>query len=351
MMIPFRSYTTISNSTSAWRIKLLTLASKPIKSAFKSVVKTRSGTAPGQEDISSIKKVRRMIDSIMMASYRSSEQYLQRFKNAQLVFDSLEYPVKGLWTRPKQYPISTAILYFHGGAHAMGNPTTHRPLTSLFAHYAGIPVFSLDYPLAPEAKFPASLEYALAAYRYLTQKLRIKSVVLMGDSSGGNLAFATALALTKDFADADIILPKAVVGISPWLDLSCSSESYTNLADADPILSSEGAKRIGLAYVGWDQSKLLDPLASPYFATEEQFSRLPPCLIHIGDNDILLDDSLKIEEKLPKGSHIYIWRKMPHVFPMLYPWIDEPFKCAELTRDFIARNINPQTTTDQTQER
>ena len=155
--------------------------------------------------------------------------------------------VPGQWLRS---PGSEAaiVLYLHGGGYVIGSARSHRHLAAAIARASGGAALLPDYRRAPEHRFPAAVDDAVAAYRWLIDGhgAHPGSVVIAGDSAGGGLMLATLLALR----DAGVPLPAAGVGISPWTDLSCSQPSHTARAAADPVVDASTLQRMAAAYLG-----------------------------------------------------------------------------------------------------
>ncbi|MDO9316537.1 MAG: alpha/beta hydrolase fold domain-containing protein [Burkholderiaceae bacterium] len=196
--------------------------------------------------------------------------------------------VPGEWLRSSQAPTAPAgvVLYLHGGAYCVGSPVTHRSLTARLALVTGLPVFSLDYRLAPEHRFPAGLDDAVAAFRALSAEGR--PVVLAGDSAGGGLALASALALR----DAGSTLPAALVLFSPWVDVAMQDAPKTE-PPGEAMLSVAWAAACAAHYLGSTSADA--PLASPLFA---DLRGLPPTLIQAGTDELLHGQALQLEAAL-----------------------------------------------------
>ncbi len=196
--------------------------------------------------------------------------------------------VAGEWQRPQQAPSAPVgvVLYLHGGAYCVGSPATHRALTARLAQVSGLPVFSLDYRLAPEHRFPAALDDAVAAFRALSAEGR--PVILAGDSAGAGLALATALSLR----DAGSPLPAALVLLSPWVDLAMR-DAPTTEPPGEAMLSVAWARACAAHYLGDTSTDL--PLASALFA---DLSGLPPTLIQAGTDELLHGQALQLEGAL-----------------------------------------------------
>ncbi|AXQ31312.1 alpha/beta hydrolase [Solimonas sp. K1W22B-7] len=185
-----------------------------------------------------------------------------------------------------------AILFLHGGGYCVGSLDSHRPLSATLAKASGLTVFALDYRLAPEHPYPAALNDAVAAYRTLLDEGH-ERIFLAGDSAGGGLALATALSLR----DAGLPAPPALLLISPWTDLGCSGATMVSHAAHDPMLSQPGLQRWAAAYVGRVPTD--HPLCSPLFA---DLRGLSPILIQSGSDEVLLDDTLRIEKALQQAK-------------------------------------------------
>ena len=202
-----------------------------------------------------------------------------------------------------------ALLYLHGGGYCIGSIATHRHLAADLSRAAGMRVLLVDYRLAPEHPFPAAVEDAVAAYRFLLDSgYDRRRLAIAGDSAGGGLTAATLVALR----DRDLPLPAAAVLLSPWLDLSQSGESMDSKADADPIVQRVGLQRMADAYLGGAQAET--PLASPLFA---DLRHLPPLLIHVGTAETLLDDSRRFAERARAAgvdATLDVWDDMVHVW-------------------------------------
>jgi acetyl esterase/lipase len=199
-------------------------------------------------------------------------------------------------------------------------------------------VLIIDYRLAPENPFPAALEDALASYHWLlAQGFTAGQIVIGGDSAGGGLALATALCLRE----AGQMLPAALFLLSPWTDLTFSGESHRTLKKIDPIFGGEsGSLEFGPAYLGVDDPT--NPLISPLFA---DLHDLPPTLIQVGSDEILLDDSTRLEVKLKSSevvTKLEIWEGMWHVFQIFAPYVPEAQQAICQVGDFINKYISKQ---------
>ncbi|MGI6160921.1 MAG: alpha/beta hydrolase [Christensenellales bacterium] len=220
--------------------------------------------------------------------------------------------VRAEWFHPKNGPEDKAILFFHGGAYVMGTLASCRILAMDLAYETCLNVLSFEYRLAPEHVFPAALEDALKAYDFLIEQgIEPHNVAFVGDSAGGGLAIATALSLKAKGAG----LPAVIVGISPWVDLLGSGGENPEADKDDPLINSMRLKEAAKQYAG--DEPLDNPLISPLFG---DFSGgFPSTLIHVGTREVLLDDSVRLKERMEAAGvdvSLEIWQDMWHVFQM-----------------------------------
>ena len=210
------------------------------------------------------------------------------------------------------------ILYVHGGGYVMGSAGSHRDMTGRLSQTAGARVLSLNYRLAPEYPFPAPVDDAVAAYRWLLgQGIQASNIAIAGDSAGGGLAFAALIAIR----DAGEPVPAAGIGISPWVDMEGTGESMTTRAAVDPVVQKEGLLGMAKIYLGGADPK--NPLAAPLHAN---LAGLPPLLIQVGDAETLLNDATRITERARKADvdvTLKVWDEMPHVWHLFAPILPE----------------------------
>ena len=228
-----------------------------------------------------------------------------------------------------------AILYFHGGGFRLGSVMSHRALITQIAAATGCRVLAIDYRLAPEHRFPAALDDALAAYDWLLgQSLAAESIAFAGDSAGGNLVLAAMLALR----DRGRPLPAAGVLMSPWTDLAATGASYVGRADADPIHQRPMILALAKNYLGPDGDPR-DPLASPLYA---DLAGLPPLLIQVGDRETVLDDSVMFAERARAAGvevELQIWDGMIHVFQMFGAELAEAGRAIDGIAEFLKQRL------------
>lgn len=220
------------------------------------------------------------------------------------------------------------ILYCHGGGYMTGSCLYARTLTTKLATSTSMDVFCFDYRLAPEHPYPAAAEDAMRAWNYLMLLgYGARDVIVAGDSAGGNMA----LSLTLKLKEEGRLLPRGLVLMSPWTDLTSGGRSHQTRAALDPVLDKEYLDKAIAAYVREDA--LTNPLISPLFG---DFAGFPPTYIQVGDNEILLNDATELHKKMIKQNvsvKLDVFKGMWHVFQM------SPFKTAYEAMDKNAEFI------------
>ena len=229
---------------------------------------------------------------------------------------------------------SGTFLYFHGGGYAIGSPASHRHLVGALAAASRTRAFALDYRRAPEHPFPAAVDDALAGYRGLLDVgIAPGSIVLGGDSAGGGLTVATLIAIR----DRGLALPAAAVCISPWTDLTNEAESYRTLAERDPLVFQEDIDRWGAAYLAGADPRT--PLASPLHA---DLSGLPPLLIQVGSEEVLLDDSRGLAARCEAAgveATLEVWDGMIHVWHWFGEYLDEAGSAVRRVGEYVSARL------------
>jgi acetyl esterase/lipase len=227
---------------------------------------------------------------------------------------------------------ANAVLYLHGGAYCVGSPATHRAITTRLARLTGASVFAADYRLAPEHPFPAAIDDAVAAYRgLLATGLTPGGVVIAGDSAGGGLALATALRL-RELGDP---LPAALVLFSPWIDLG-QPDRGPEPAD-EVMVSLPWVNECALAYLGGRDAG--DPLASPI---NGDLRGLPPVLVQVGQDEILLQDSRRLHAALVAAAVDVALQEYPrrwHVFQSNAGVLADADRALASAADFICSSM------------
>ena len=220
-----------------------------------------------------------------------------------------------------------ALLYLHGGGYSRGSAQSHKPVISRLSALLHLETVAPDYRLAPEHPCPAAIEDALASYRQLRRDVD-GPIIVAGDSAGGGLS----LALTLRLKAAGEALPDALILFSPWADLTISGGTAASKDGIDPMLRTANLKAASAEYVG--EGDASGPDASPLFA---DLSGLPPTLIQVGEDEILLDDSLRLSERLAASGvahHCEVWEKMWHDFQLFAPLVREADIALRRCRDW-----------------
>jgi acetyl esterase/lipase len=223
-----------------------------------------------------------------------------------------ESAVNGEWVVPQRVKPGL-ILYMHGGGYVSCSAATHRPITAALARLTGRRVFSLDYRLAPEHRFPAALDDAVAAYRWILENQAIDptELAVAGDSAGGGLT----LALLVKVRELGLPMPACAVCFSAWTDLAGMGQSLKDNANLDAMFRPENISDFARAYLGTASAR--DPLASPVYASLEG---LPPLLLHVGSTEILLDDSRRVHEAIVQAggtTHLKVFDDVSHGWQVL----------------------------------
>jgi monoterpene epsilon-lactone hydrolase len=218
--------------------------------------------------------------------------------------------ISGVWVHPTNARPDEAILHLHGGWFSYGSANAYRHLVGQIAARVGTKAFIPDYRLAPEHPFPAAIDDTMACYRALG-KSGVGRIAVTGDSAGGDLALVLASQATNEAASGKAVLV-GVAALSPVTDLTLSGESYTARADADPFFTREQVAELVRSYLGGVGPR--HPLASPLYGP---LSGLPPIRVHVGDAEVLLDDSRRyVESAVIAGvdARLDVWTGMPHGF-------------------------------------
>ena len=218
--------------------------------------------------------------------------------------------ISGWWARPARAHKGAAIVHVHGGWFNWGTAQAFRRFAGHIASSAGAEVFIPDYRLAPEHPFPAAVEDLEACYRGLVEN-GITKIAFTGDSAGGDLALVLLMiASAPGFKSS--VRPVGAVVFSPITDLALTGESFKTRAEADPYFTESQAAGLVRSYLGPNDPK--NPLASPLYA---EVRGLPPIRVHVGDDEVLLDDSRRYVERAAAAgvdAKLDLWMGMPHGF-------------------------------------
>jgi monoterpene epsilon-lactone hydrolase len=237
---------------------------------------------------------------------------------------------------PRKTTADTIVLYLHGGGYVFGSPKTHRQVLIAMAKAFDAPVYGLDYRLAPEHPFPAAVEDAANAYRWLLERHRQASIVLAGDSAGAGLAIATAIGVR----DSGLKQVLAIVAFSPYSDLAVTGASVQANAKSCAMFTPRGIREAAAMYLAGADAR--DPRASPLYA---DFTGLPPMLLFASRHEILRDDTLRLAERASAAGvkvELVLRDRLPHVWPVfvnLLPEAREAFvTVAAFAREVGARS-------------
>lgn len=247
----------------------------------------------------------------------------------------VDEPLKGEWISPDGASDEKSVLYYlHGGGYISGSAKTNRPVTIPLARRLKRRVFSLDYRLAPEHHFPAGLDDAMTGYRWLLSTgINPENISVAGDSAGGGMTLALAMRLR----DAGEPLPACLVCLSPWTDMTGSGESITANSQRDPMFVAKDIERYASAYLG--RGSPHDPLASPLLG---DLAGLPPLLLQVGRNEVLLDDARAVHEKVVAAggsSELRIFDRVFHGWHFGAPFVPEARRALREVAEFIERHL------------
>lgn len=242
--------------------------------------------------------------------------------------------VRGEWLEFPDRLGGRTLYYLHGGAYIACSPRTHRPLTSALTRRMRARTFVLDYRLAPEHRFPAAIEDAMAGYRWLLgQGIAAEEIVVAGDSAGGGLALALMVALRQ----AGLPMPAGAACLSPWTDLAVTGDSIERNERSDPMFYGDVVRAGGRIYLG--KASPCDPLASPLYA---DLHGLPPLLVHVSGSEVLLDDSVRLADRAREAGvevELKVWERLPHVWQILIGLAPEAASSLDEISEFLVERL------------
>jgi monoterpene epsilon-lactone hydrolase len=243
--------------------------------------------------------------------------------------------ISGLWAKPTRPQHGAAILHVHGGWFNFGAARAYRHFVGHIASRAGADTFIPDYRLAPEHPFPAAVTDVEACYRGLLDQ-GINKLAVTGDSAGGNLALVLLSIACAQVHHGDI-RPVGAVAMSPVTDLALTGGSFETRAEADPYFTKSQAAGLVAAYLGDADPK--NPLASPLYG---DLSGLPPIRVHVGDDEVLLDDSRRYVERAAAAgvdAELDVWMGMPHGFVTAVREFDAARQSLNVIGAFLAARL------------
>ncbi|MFD6157269.1 alpha/beta hydrolase fold domain-containing protein [Nocardia sp. NPDC060256] len=240
-------------------------------------------------------------------------------------------PTQGI--RPRTGGHAGTILHLHGGGYRTGSPMVSQGLASYLAAGTDMEVLLPTYRLSDEQPFPAAVADALAVYTALLDRGDgPERVAVLGDSSGAGLALAAVLAAR----DAGLPAPAAVIGLSPWYDLTITADSYERCHGTDTILSAASMRDSAEQYLAGADPR--HPLASPLFASDEALAWLPPMLIHSSADEVLADDATRFTERIiAVGGRIQhrTWVGTDHFWHIAVPGLPAAVEAVDDVIEFL----------------
>jgi len=242
--------------------------------------------------------------------------------------------VRAEWTATPGAASDAAILYLHGGGYVIGSLDSHRHLVAEAGRAAGCWALALDYRLAPEHPFPAAVDDAVAAYRYLLGRgIKPGRIAIAGDSAGGGLVVAAMVAIR----DAGLAQPGCGWCISPWVDMEAIGDTMTSKAEADPTVQKAGILDMARLYLNGADPR--SPLAAPLYA---DLKGLAPLLIQVGACETLLDDAIRLA-RVAGAADVYvdlqIWPEMIHVWHLFHPELSAGKKAIQAGGAFVRDHL------------
>ena len=279
-----------------------------------------------------IKKMHGAVENTDLEKHRQSQDHFGVLLGSNKEVDIRELEIDGIhgeWISVNRAHMKKyIILYCHGGGYSTGSSIYARTLTTKFAMSTSMDVLCFDYRLAPEHPYPAATEDAMKIWNDLMLLgYGARDIIVAGDSAGGNLALSLVLKLKQEGR----LLPRGVILMSPWTDLTASGKSHVTRAEIDPVLNADYLKEMTLNYA--EGKDLKNPLISPLFG---DFTGFPPTYIQVGDNEMLLNDATMLHKRMVKANvsvKMDVFKGMWHVFQM------SPFKTAYEAMDKNAEFI------------
>ena len=243
--------------------------------------------------------------------------------------------VAGEWVSVPGASKDRVVVWLHGGGYVIGSTRTHRELSGRLSRATGARVLCLDYRLSPENPFPAPVEDAMMAYRWLLSNgTEPKKIMFGGESAGGGLTVSALVALRY----VGEPLPAGGVCMSSWADLAHTGNSIKANAAVDPSLTLAGLNAFAQSYLG-DRDRRA-PLASPLYA---DLRELPPLLVMVGSVEIILDDSIRLVERAKAAgvdATLEVWEDMPHNWHTYAAILPEGQKAIDRVGEFVRKHTS-----------
>ncbi len=239
----------------------------------------------------------------------------------------------GLWVEPRHKGTDRTVLHLHGGGYCFGSAACSVEYAERLAQAVDGRCLAVEYRLAPEHPFPAGLDDALAAYRWLIESHAPDELLLSGESAGAGLALATAMALR----DAGDPLPAGIVALSPFVDCTLKGETIHRRDGEDPIVEVDTLAYMVSSY--FQERTPDDPLVSPIFGN---LDGLPPLLIQAGRREVLVDEAVRLAERVEaQGGDVTLelYDERLHIFS-LFPFLPNAARALESVGAFATRHMN-----------
>ena len=273
--------------------------------------------------LDNIPLIRRGMDRIARRNPMHENTHVEYFRIGQ---------IEAAWIIPDGVDRKKVAYYLHGGGYHMGSINSHKALIARIAHKTGVSAMAINYRMAPEHPFPAALHDATHAYEWLLENdFNAKDIIIAGESAGGGLTFSTMVSLR----DRKMPLPKAAVCLSPWTDLAATGDSLIDCVDKDPMLDVKELRKWAKRYAGDYPTD--HPLVSPLYA---DLSGLPPILIQVGTDEIIMDDSTRIAERAKAAGvdvSLEVWEEMSHAWQFFFAYIPEAKDAVDNVVRFMKR--------------
>ena len=244
--------------------------------------------------------------------------------------EGLPFPAEMAVPAGEPEPKDGGILYLHGGGYTAGGVEYARGFGSIMTEHTGYSTLCIEYRLAPEDPYPAALEDALTAYLYMLDNYAPEKIAVAGDSAGGGLCFC----LMQKVKELKLPLPACIVAVSPWTDLTMRAPSVEENKKRDPSLKKETLDFYAGLYA---EGRLEEPMVSPVYG---DMSDMPPSVIFVGSDEILLDDSVRMAQKLKRAGRkctLIVEKGMWHVY-LLYG-VPEAKKAISIMKGFLGDHI------------
>lgn len=299
-------------------------------STRKTLTRKKDPETRNQNMMAMIRKVHGIIENPDLEKHRQSQDHVGALlgNSKDILIRSVDIQgMEGEWVSVNRAHMKKyVILYCHGGGYSTGSSLYARTLTTKLASSTSMDVLCFDYRLAPENPYPAAAQDAMKAWNYLMLLgYGARDVIVAGDSAGGNMALSLVLKLKMEGR----LLPRGLVLMSPWTDLTSSGKTHQTRAEVDPVLDAAYLNRMIKGYVEGQNpvstmdaknlpaaENLKDPMISPLFG---DFAGFPPTYIQVGDNEILLSDSTMLHKKMVQENvsvKLDVFKGMWHVFQM-----------------------------------